>query len=101
MRIYIGNQEVRSDFEFDELAFGVHEVPDDFRELFAGPAHESDEERAVRSQVAREVLAELLEARRGRHAVDTANADYALALSGLAPVKNGADVSAGPWMRTA
>ncbi|MGW1722335.1 hypothetical protein ACWCQK_05265 [Streptomyces sp. NPDC002306] len=54
MRCIVAGHEAVTAAEFAELAFGID------RELFAGPlVNESEEERAARLDVAREVLAEL------------------------------------------
>ncbi|MCT9092615.1 hypothetical protein N4G70_27650 [Streptomyces sp. ASQP_92] len=99
MRTYIGQQEAVSADEFEELALGVGDYQD-FRELFLGQAGESPEERAAREQVAREVLAELLEMGIDDE-IDRANAVYAAHLACVFPPRSRGSHPRLNWMRTA
>ncbi|MFF8968682.1 hypothetical protein [Streptomyces sp. NPDC014995] len=75
MKCIVAGHEAVTAAEFAELAFGLD------RELFAGPAvAESEEERAARLDVAREVLAELRE-------TDPQAAAYAATLLRTSPLK--------------
>jgi len=56
MKCIVAGHEAVTATEFAELAFGID------LELFTGPAKESDSDRAVRLDVAHDVLAELREA---------------------------------------
>ena len=64
-------------------AFELAELPGYFRDLFRGPpaGHESDEQRAARMAVARDVLAELLEEGRS-DGITMQDALYAVRLGG-------------------
>ncbi|MGW1723210.1 hypothetical protein ACWCQK_09840 [Streptomyces sp. NPDC002306] len=54
MRTYVSGQEAHGDLEFAELALGIDV------DLFRGPLEfETDDERAAREDVARDVLADL------------------------------------------
>ncbi|MFE4630038.1 hypothetical protein [Streptomyces mirabilis] len=75
MRCIVAGHEAVTAAEFAELAFGID------LELFTGPAVESEQERAVRLAVAREVLAELRES-------DREAAAYAEALLRTSPLKD-------------
>ncbi|GGO86699.1 hypothetical protein [Wenjunlia tyrosinilytica] len=76
----VAGQEAITASEFVELAFGLDEAPLGVdRELFAGVLGESEQERAARLDVAREVLAEL----RASHPRDAA---FAEALMRSAPL---------------
>ncbi|MFE4856108.1 hypothetical protein [Streptomyces sp. NPDC056670] len=99
MRTYIGQQEAVSADEFEELALGINGYQD-FRDLFLGQAGETPEERAAREQVAREVLAELLE-RGVDDEIDRANAVYAAHLACVFPSRNRASHPRMNWVRTA
>ncbi|WP_369183651.1 hypothetical protein [Streptomyces sp. Y1] len=60
MRLIVAGQRVVSALEFAELALGIDSAP--FDALFGGVVGESVTEYAARTDVAREVLAELWEA---------------------------------------
>ncbi|GGU63533.1 hypothetical protein GCM10010211_30710 [Streptomyces albospinus] len=88
MRTYIGNQEIASDTEFEELAFGFDEFPLGIdHDLFRGPlGGESPEEQAARLDVAREVLRDLQEQGEAGDEVAAWDALYADALTAVAPL---------------
>ncbi|MER5916961.1 hypothetical protein ABT124_43080 [Streptomyces sp. NPDC001982] len=75
MKCIVAGHEAVTPTEFAELAFGID------LELFAGPASESESERAARLDVAREVLAELRES-------DPEAAAYAESLLRMSPLKD-------------
>ncbi|MFW3473470.1 hypothetical protein ACN24M_19590 [Streptomyces microflavus] len=87
MRTYIGNHQVLSPAEFEELALGFDELPAGLdRDLFRGPlTHESPEERAARLDVAREVIAELAAEGEGGDEIAAWDALYADALTRTVP----------------
>lgn len=87
MRTYVGNHEVLSPGEFEELALGFDELPAGIdRDLFRGPlAPESPEERAARLDVAREVIADLVAQGKGGDEVAAWDALYAEALTRTVP----------------
>ncbi|MFD4118436.1 hypothetical protein ACFWSJ_33970 [Streptomyces niveus] len=94
MRTYSGSQKVVSileAFEASELNEVSNDlagpVSEDFRELFLGPADESAEASAVRREAALAVLAELL-AESQDDEISMLNADYAVRLSSLAPLRH-------------
>lgn len=87
MRSYIGHQEVRSEDEFTELAYGLD------RELFLGTPDETPAARAARLDAARDVLEDLRE--QGLSDEVTAwDALYAAALSRTVPLLRSAAASA-------
>lgn len=75
MKFIVAGHEAVTASEFAELAFGID------LELFTDPAVESVDERAVRLDVAREVLAELRES-------DVEAAAYAETLLRTSPLKD-------------
>ena len=78
MRTYAGAQGPWWVVEFDDSA-------EDFRELFLGVPGETGELKAIRQEIAREVLLELEEL--GQHdAIAQKNAFYAQALSAVTPL---------------
>lgn len=87
MRTYIGNHEVVSAIEFEELALGFDELPLGFdRDLFRGQLKpESLEERAARLDVAREVIVDLIEQGEGGDEIAAWDALYADALTRTVP----------------
>ncbi|MFI5704054.1 hypothetical protein ACIA78_28920 [Streptomyces xanthochromogenes] len=99
MRTYVGQQEAVSADEFEELALGAGDYQD-FRELFLGQAGENSEERAAREQVAREVLAELLETGIDDE-IGRANAVYAAHLACVFLPRNRVCHPRMNWVRTA
>lgn len=90
MRTYIGNQEIVSETEFEELALGFDEFPLGIdRDLFRGPlGEESPEERKARLDVAREVLRDLREQGEAGDEVAGWDALYAAALTAVAPLRS-------------
>jgi len=80
MRSYVGHQEVWSEDEFEELAYGLD------RELFLGSPDETDQERAARLDAARGVLDDLREQGLGGDEVAAWDALYAEALSHTVPL---------------
>ena len=103
MRNYVGEQEAATASEFEELAYGVEGFGvDDFQKLFLGDPDETDKQRAVREEVAREVLADLL--REGESdEIAWLDAVYAAQLVGVAPLRNrlGAQRTNRNWARKA
>ncbi|WP_405536395.1 hypothetical protein OG787_24545 [Streptomyces sp. NBC_00075] len=83
MKCIVAGHEAVTATEFAELAFGID------LELFAGPAKESAEDRAIRLDVAREVLAELRED-------DPQAAAYAATLLRTSPLKDARAVARRP-----
>ncbi|MGW4894424.1 hypothetical protein ACWEQL_19450 [Kitasatospora sp. NPDC004240] len=77
MKLIVAGQRAVSALEYAELALGVDSDP--FGALFGGVAGESAQEWAARTDVAREVLAELYE-------VDPESAEVAAELLRTAPV---------------
>ncbi|MEU8825899.1 hypothetical protein [Streptomyces sp. NPDC048636] len=88
MRTYVGDQEAATTAEFVELAFGFDDGPVGIdRELFVGPMWpETDEERAARLDVAREVLEDLREAAAAGDDVAGWDALYAEQLTQTVPL---------------
>lgn len=93
MRSYIGHQEVRSEDEFVELAYGLD------RELFLGSPDESAKERTARLDAARDVLADLREQGLRGDEVAAWDALYAEALTFTVPLLRSAAVRSveRPW----
>ncbi|MFG2831154.1 hypothetical protein ACGFWI_27375 [Streptomyces sp. NPDC048434] len=89
MRTYIGNHQVVSTGEFDELAFGFEERPLGIdRDLFLSPFEpETAEERAVRLDAARDVLADLRQQGESGDEIAAWDALYADALTAVAPLR--------------
>lgn len=88
MRTYVGDQEAVTASEFEELAYGAEEyVLDEFQQLFLGSPDETTEQREARTQVAREVLAELMEEGQ-RDEITWLDAMYAAQLVSVVPLKN-------------
>ncbi|UYB41705.1 hypothetical protein SLV14_004494 [Streptomyces sp. Je 1-4] len=89
MRTYIGNQQIVSTGEFEELAFGFEEQALGLdRELFLNPFEpETADERAARLDAAADILADLRE--QGEHGDEIAAWDalYADALTAVAPLR--------------
>ncbi|MDT3395228.1 hypothetical protein RKE29_00940 [Streptomyces sp. B1866] len=81
MRTHVGDQESLDASEPDGTAYGV----DDFHELFLGRPGETAEQRAVRTEVAKDVLAELL-AEGQADEIAFLNAVYAAQLASLTPL---------------
>ncbi|MEU9498736.1 hypothetical protein [Streptomyces sp. NPDC048196] len=89
MRTYIGDQQVVSTGEFEELAFGFDEFPLGLdRELFLSPFEpETADERAARLDAAADILVDLRQ--QGEHGDEIAAWDalYADALTAVAPLR--------------
>lgn len=87
MRTYIGNHQPVNAIEFEELALGFDELPLGIdRDLFRGPLRpESAAERAAREDVAREVIADLVEQGDAGDEVAAWDALYADALTRTVP----------------
>ncbi|MFJ9416221.1 hypothetical protein ACIRPT_18855 [Streptomyces sp. NPDC101227] len=87
MRSYIDHQEIYSQAEFEELAFGFDEFPVGIdRDLFCGPlAVETPQEQAARLNVAREVIEELAIQGEGGDEIAAWDALYADALTRTVP----------------
>ncbi|MFJ9480000.1 hypothetical protein ACIRRI_34185 [Streptomyces mirabilis] len=87
MRNYIGDQEVVTAYEFEELAYGGEEYAlNGFQELFLGNPDETDEQNNARVEVAREVLAELLNEGESDH-IAWLDAMYAVQLVCMASLR--------------
>jgi len=87
MRNYVGDQEAVTAFEFEELASGAELYgADDFQKLFLGEPGETLQQREMREEVAREVLADLF--REGENdEVAWLDAVYAAQLLSIVPLR--------------
>jgi len=101
MRTYVGDLEAVTGSEFEELAYGTEEfLLDDFQELFLGSPDETAEQREARSEVAREVLAELM--REGESdEITWLDALYAAQLVSVVPLRNWIGTQRMSWVRKA
>ncbi|WP_432092299.1 hypothetical protein [Streptomyces sp. bgisy100] len=93
MRTHVSDEEAPEGFQPDASAHVTDPVPTYFRELFLGEYGESPVQRAARTAVAREVLAELQEEGETDE-VARQNALYAQQLSEIAPLWRNAEVPA-------
>ncbi|MGW9427481.1 hypothetical protein ACWHA1_05955 [Streptomyces decoyicus] len=90
MRTYIGNQQIVTTGEFEELAFGFEERPLGIdRDLFLSPFEpEAAEERAARLDAAAGVLADLRQQGESGDEIAAWDALYADALTAVAPLRS-------------